>query len=133
MTYRAIADRAFFDFGLAGQGEDMSRFIAELDGSAQFLKHPLITKELARAYARSEKWFREHATELEDAGWSVEVLYRVGRLAFPYSEWGPGWLTLWNNDKSEPRLGSRGDIEFVVHEAGGHVVQTCWLRANFLS
>lgn len=111
----------------------MSQFVTQLEESTQLLKHPLVTKELAKAYARSEKWFREHATDLERAGWSVESLYRVGRLAFPYSEWGPGWLTLWNNEKSEPRLGSRGDIEFVLHEAGGKVLQTCWLRKSFLS
>ncbi len=111
----------------------MSEFLAALDESAQLLKHPFITKDLTRAHGRSEKWFREHAQELELAGWSVEALYRIGRLAFPYSEWGPGWLTLWNNEKSEPRLGSRGDIEFVLREAGGTVVQTCWLRKTFLS
>jgi hypothetical protein len=111
----------------------MSEFLSELDESVQLLKHPMITKDLARAYVRSEKWFREHADEVERAGWSIETLYRVGRLAFPYSEWGPGWLTLWNNDKSEPRLGSRGDIEFVLHEAGGNVVQTCWLHKGFLA
>ena len=75
---------------------------------------------------------REHASALEGAGWTVERLYRVGALPFPYSEWGPGWLTLWNNEKCEPRLDERGNIEFVLNEAGGKVVQTCWVAGHFL-
>ena len=63
----------------------------------------------------------------------MEELYRVGTLAFPYSEWGPGWLTLWNNEKCLPRICGKGDIEFVLHEAGGDVVQTCRLSKNYLS
>jgi hypothetical protein len=35
--------------------------------------------------------------------------------------------------KCQPRLGGRGDVEFVLHEAGGDVVQTCWREKNFLS
>ena len=46
--------------------------------------------------------------------------------------WGPGWLTLWNNEKCEPRLDERGNIEFVLNEAGGKVVQTCWVAGHFL-
>ncbi len=111
----------------------MTAFEQELEASAELLKHPRISKEQARAHARSLAWFRAHAAELDRAGWSVAELYRVGTLAFPYSEWGAGWLSLWNNEKCEPRLGGRGYIEFVLHEAGGDVVQTCWLKKNFLS
>lgn len=111
----------------------MSDFERELEESAELLKNPKISKEQARAHARSLAWFRAHGAELLQAGWTVDELYRIGTLAFPYSEWGPGWLTLWNNEKCEPRLGGRGSIEFVLHEAGGDVVQTCRLEKNFLS
>ncbi len=111
----------------------MSAFEEELEASAELLKGGKIAKEQARAYARSLVWFREHSQELAEAGWTVADLYRIGTLAFPYSEWGPGWLSLWNNEKCEPRLGNRGSLEFVLHEAGGDVVQTCWLVKNFLS
>jgi hypothetical protein len=111
----------------------MSVFEEELDATSELLKNPKISKDQARAYAISLAWFRENRAGLEAAAWSVAELYRIGTLAFPYSEWGPGWLTLWNNEKCQPRLGSRGDIEFVLHEAGGDVVQTCWREKNFLS
>lgn len=111
----------------------MTTFGQELEATADLLKHPRISKEQTRAYARSLAWFREHGHELAEAGWSVDELYRVGTLAFPYSEWGPGWLSLWNNEKCQPRIGDRGCIEFVIHEAGGDVVQTCRLHKNHLS
>lgn len=111
----------------------MTAFEQELEASAELLKNGKIAKDQARAYAKSLAWFRERGAELEAAGWTVAELYRVGTLAFPYSEWGPGWLTLWNNEKCRPRLGGRGDIEFVLHEAGGDVVQTCRLNKNYLS
>jgi hypothetical protein len=111
----------------------MTTFEQELEASADLLKNDKILKEQARAYARSVAWFRERAQALAEAGWSVSELYRVGTLSFPYSEWGPGWLSLWNNEKCEPRLGDRGCIEFVLHEAGGDVVQTSLLHKNHLS
>ncbi len=111
----------------------MSAFEDELEATGELLKNEKISKDQARAYVRSLAWFRENSAGLEAAGWSVSELYRIGTLAFPYSEWGPGWLTLWNNDKCQPRLGGRGDVEFVLHEAGGDVVQTCWREKNFLS
>lgn len=111
----------------------MSVFEEELEATSELLKNPKISKDQARAYARSLAWFRENRAGLEEAAWSVAELYRIGTLAFPYSEWGPGWLTLWNNEKCQPRLGSRGDIEFVLHEAGGDVIQTCWREKNYLS
>ncbi len=114
-------------------GQDMTTFEQELEASADLLKNPKISKEQARAYARSLAWFREHGQALVGAGWSVDELYRVGTLAFPYSEWGPGWLSLWNNEKCESRLGDRGSIEFVIHEAGGDVIQTCRLHKTHLS
>lgn len=107
-------------------------FLDELEASVELLKNPFVTKELVRAHARSLPWFRTHAPHLEKKGWTVAELYRIGTLAFPYSEWGPGWLTVWNNEKSEPRLSDRGHIEFVLHEAGGDVVQTCWREKRFL-
>lgn len=107
-------------------------FIEELYNMRELLKHPLVSRDLARAGERSLPWMREHASALEGAGWTVERLYRVGELPFPYSEWGPGWLTLWNNEKCEPRLDERGNIEFVLNEAGGKVVQTCWVAGHFL-
>jgi hypothetical protein len=115
------------------QGMKMSAFEDELEATSELLKNPKISKEQARAYVRSLAWFRENRAGLEKAAWSVAELYRIGTLAFPYSEWGPGWLTLWNNEKCQPRLGGRGDIEFVLHEAGGDVVQTCWREKKFLS
>ncbi|HCU68744.1 MAG TPA: hypothetical protein DGF30_05860 [Desulfomicrobium sp.] len=111
----------------------MPTFEQELESSAELLKCGKISKEQGRAHARSLAWFRAHAAQLAEAGWTVPELYRVGTLSFPYSEWGPGWLTLWNNEKCEPRLGARGSIEFVLHEAGGDVVQTCRLEKSFLS
>lgn len=111
----------------------MSAFDDELEASGELLKNAMISKEQARAHARSLAWFRENRTGLEAAGWNVAELYRIGTLAFPYSEWGPGWLTLWNNEKCRPRLGGRGDIEFVLHEAGGDVVQTCRREKSYLS
>lgn len=111
----------------------MPTFEQELEASAELLQSGKISKEQARAYARSSDWFRAHAADLAGAGWTVAELYRLGTLAFPYSEWGPGWLTLWNNEKCEPRLGGRGCIEFVLHEAGGDVVQTCRLEKTYLS
>jgi hypothetical protein len=111
----------------------MTTFEQELEASAELLSSPKVSKEQGRAHARSLAWFKAHAAELAAAGWTVSGLYRVGTLAFPYSEWGPGWLCLWNNEKCEPRLGDRGSIEFVLHEAGGDVVQTCWLEKPFLS
>jgi len=111
----------------------MSIFEEELDATGALLKNEKITKELARAYSRSVNWVRGHAAELETAGWTVEKLYRIGTLAFPYSSWGPGWLTLWNNEKCEPRLNSRGNLEFVLREAGGDVIQTCWVEKSFLA
>ena len=111
----------------------MSVFEQELEATGELLKNEKISKELARAYARSLPWFREKRAELEAVGWRVDELYRIGTLAFPYSEWGPGWMTLWNNEKCSPRLGRRGEIEFVLHEAGGEVVQSCRLDKSFLS
>jgi hypothetical protein len=111
----------------------MSAFEQELEATAELLKNGKIAKDQARAYVKSLVWFRENKDALETAGWSVEELYRIGTLAFPYSEWGPGWLTLWNNEKCLPRIGGKGDIEFVLHEAGGDVVQTCRLNKNYLS
>jgi hypothetical protein len=111
----------------------MSAFEKDLEASAELLKNERIAKDQARAHAKSLAWFRENKDALEAAGWSVAELYRIGTLAFPYSEWGPGWLTLWNNEKCQPRLGGKGDIEFVLHEAGGDVVQTCRLKKNYLS
>lgn len=111
----------------------MATFQEELSASVELLSHALLSKEQARAHARSLAWFTDHAAELAEAGWTVSELYRIGSLAFPYSEWGPGWLSLWNNEKCEPRLGDRGSLEFVLHEAGGDVVQTCWLEKPFLS
>lgn len=111
----------------------MSTFEQELEESAALLQGGKISKEQARAFARSSAWFKAHAADLAAAGWTVSDLYRLGTLAFPYSEWGPGWLTLWNNEKCEPRLGGRGSIEFVLHEAGGDVVQTCRLEKTYLS
>ena len=111
----------------------MSAFDDELEASGELLKNGKISKDQARAYVRSLAWFRENRAGLEAAGWEVAELYRIGTLAFPYSEWGPGWLTLWNNEKCRPRLGGRGDIEFVLHEAGGDVVQTCRREKNYLS
>lgn len=111
----------------------MSAFEQELEATIDELKSGKISKEQARAHARSMAWIRENRAGLEAAGWTVAELYRVGTLSFPYSEWGPGWLTLWNNEKCEPRLSGRGDIEFVLHEAGGDVVQTCRLKKSHLS
>ena len=111
----------------------MSEFEQELEATAELIKSENISKEQARAHARSTAWIRENQPGLVAAGWTVADLYKVGTLSFPYSDWGPGWLTLWNNEKCEPRLGSRGNIEFVLHEAGGDVVQTCWLKKSFLS
>jgi hypothetical protein len=111
----------------------MSTFEQELEATAELLKDGKIAKEQARAYAKSLAWFGENSAALAAAGWSVAELYRIGTLAFPYSEWGPGWLTLWNNEKCRPRLGGKGHIEFVLHEAGGDVVQTCRLNKNYLS
>jgi hypothetical protein len=111
----------------------MSAFEQELEATGELLKNEKISKDLARAYARSLAWFREKRAELEEAGWRVDELYRIGTLSFPYSEWGPGWMTLWNNEKCSPRLGRRGEIEFVLHEAGGEVVQSCRLDKSFLS
>jgi hypothetical protein len=111
----------------------MSAFEQELEATGELLKNEKISKELARAYVRSLAWFRQNLAELEAAGWSVAELYRIGTLSFPYSEWGPGWLTLWNNEKCSPRLGRRGEIEFVLHEAGGDVVQSCRLDRSYLS
>lgn len=110
----------------------MSIFMSELEDTRKLLTQPVISRDLARAYERSLPWIREHAAALEGAGWTVERLYRVGALPFPYSDWGPGWLTLWNNEKCEPRLDARGNIEFVLKEAGGKVVQTCWAVEHFL-
>ncbi|MGE4443266.1 MAG: hypothetical protein AB7D27_17540 [Desulfomicrobium sp.] len=111
----------------------MPAFDDELEASGELLKNAMISKDQARAYVRSLAWFRENRAGLEAAGWNVAELYRIGTLAFPYSEWGPGWLTLWNNEKCRPRLGGRGDIEFVLHEAGGDVVQTCRREKSYLS
>lgn len=111
----------------------MSEFEQELEATGELLKNGKISKDLARAYPKSLAWFREKQAELEAAGWSVAELYRIGPLSFPYSEWGPGWMTLWNNEKCSPRLGCRGEIEFVLHEAGGDVVQSCRLDKSFLS
>lgn len=110
----------------------MSSFEEELEVSVDLLKNGKVSKDQARAHARSIVWFRDNAKALAEAGWTVAELYRIGTLAFPYSEWGPGWLSLWNNEKCEPRLDSRGNIEFVLHEAGGDVVQTCWVEKSFL-
>lgn len=111
----------------------MTTFEQELEASADLLKNDKISKEQARAYVRSLAWFRENAQALAEAGWGVAELYRIGTLSFPYSEWGPGWLPLWNNEKCEPRLGGRGSIEFVLHEPGGDVVQTSLLHKDHLS
>lgn len=111
----------------------MTEFERELGETETLLKNPLVTKDLAKAYARSVAWVGQNGQDLERHGWTVARLYMIGALSFPYSEWGPGWLTLWNNEKCEPRLDSRGNIEFVLHEAGGRVIQTCWCRPNFLS
>ena len=111
----------------------MTAFEQELEATIDELKSGKISKEQARAHARSMAWIRENREGLEAAGWTVGELYRVGTLSFPYSEWGPGWLTLWNNEKCEPRLSGRGNIEFVLHEAGGDVVQTCLLKKSHLS
>ncbi len=111
----------------------MSTFDQELEAAGELLKNEKISKEQARAYAKSLPWVREHWSGLVESGWTVADVYRIGTLSFPYSEWGPGWLTLWNNEKCEPRLGSQGNIKFVLHEAGGDVVQTCWRVKKFLS
>lgn len=111
----------------------MSAFEQELEATAELLKNGKIAKDQARAYVKSLAWFRENRDALEAAGWSVDELYHIGTLAFPYSEWGPGWMTLWNNEKCQPRLDVKGDIEFVLHEAGGDVVQTCRRTKNYLS
>ena len=111
----------------------MSAFEDELEATGELLKNAKISKDQARGYVRSLAWFREDSARVEAARWSVSELYRMGTPAFPYSEWGPGWLTLWNNEKCQPRLGGRGDVVFVLHEAGGDVVQTCWREKNFLS
>lgn len=111
----------------------MSEFDRDLLATEGLLKNAMVAKEQARAYARALPWMRGHGRELEAAGWTVEELFRIGTLNFPYSEWGPGWYSLWNNEKCEPRLTARGNIEFVLHEAGGDVVQTCWLQKRFLA
>jgi len=111
----------------------MSAFVQELEASTELLGHERIGREQARAQARSLAWFKVNWQALEAAGWTVTELYRVGTLPLPYSEWGPGWLPLWNNEKCEPRLDGRGNIEFVLHEAGGEVIQTCWREKFFLS
>jgi hypothetical protein len=111
----------------------MTAFAQELQASVELLGHEKISKDQARAHARSLAWFTDNQAALERAGWTVAELYRIGTLPFPYSEWGPGWLNLWNNEKCEARLNSRGNIEFVLHEAGGDVVQTCWLEKRFVS
>lgn len=105
----------------------------DLIGTEELLKNPILAKEQARAYARAVSWMRENREDLERAGWTVEELFRIGAMAYPYSEWGPAWMTLWNNDKCEPRLNDRGHIEFVLHEPGGDVVQTCWVRKKYLA
>ncbi len=114
-------------------GEDMSEFERCLLETETLIKNPMIAKEQVRAHARSLPWMRANSQELQAAGWSVDELYRIGTLCFPYSEWGPGWFSLWNNEKCEPRISDRGNIEFVLHEAGGDVVQTCWLKKSFLA
>lgn len=111
----------------------MSLFLDDLEATDQMLDHPLIYKELIKARVRSQSWIKANSHALQEAGWTVEKLYLIGALPYPYSEWGPGWLTLWNSEKCEPRLGSRGSIEFVLHEGGGNVVQTCWLDKPFLN
>jgi len=111
----------------------MSAFEQELEATGDLLKNGKISKDQARAYVKSLAWFRENGAGLLEAGWSAAELYRMGTLAYPDSEWEPGWLTLWNNEKCQPRLGGRGDIEFVLHEAGGDVVQTCRREKNYLS
>lgn len=111
----------------------MSAFEHALEVTVELLKNPLITKDQVRAHGRSMAWILERKDALEAAGWTVDDLYRVGTLSYPYSEWGPGWLSLWNHEKCEPRLGSRGNIEFVLHEPAGDVIQTCWLSKNYLT
>lgn len=105
----------------------------DLTGTEELLKNPILSKEQVRAYSRALAWVRENRDALGNAGWTVDELFRMGAMAYPYSEWGPAWLTLWNNDKCEPRLSGRGHIEFVLHEPGGDVVQTCRVRKNYLS
>lgn len=110
----------------------MSLSEEDLAATVELLRHPLLARDQVRAHARALAWMRANREELERAGWSVERLFHIGTLAYPYSDWGPGWLTLWNNEKCEPRLDGRGNLEFVLHEAGGDVVQTCWIKTPFL-
>jgi len=111
----------------------MSTLLNELEATEALLKHPLVTKELAKAYQRSSDWLRKNAQIFEDVGWSVDVFYKLGHLAFPYSDWGPGWLPLWNSDTCELKVTAKGNLEFVLHEAGGDVVQTYWHQRHFLA
>lgn len=111
----------------------MSNFLSELEQTEALLKHPLVTRELSKAFAASLEWARKHAEELDGAGWTVQDFFRVGHLAFPYSGWGPGWIPHWSWDKCEVAISDRGNLEFTLHEAGGDVVQTYWLHKHFVA
>ena len=67
----------------------MSTFEQELESSAELLKCGKISKEQGRAHARSLAWFRAHAAQLAEAGWTVPELYRVGPCPSPILNGGP--------------------------------------------
>ncbi len=76
-----------------------------------------------QSYRTACQWIRPRLRALQDAGWTRDGLFKVGRFLRPFGDWGLAWSFAWRR-ASNVELTPDGKVMFSFHELRGEVQQS---------
>jgi len=68
---------------------------------------------------KAERWVKANLVKLLSCGWTKEQLFKPGKFAYPYGDWGIIYTKYWPCD---PEINEKGEIVFKIKQPNGDVV-----------
>lgn len=76
-----------------------------------------LSPSLLKAYKASRPWILDHLEELQAKGWTRRSLFKAGRFAYPFGDWGVAWGKVWLRPGVEVSIEDDGAIAWTWLEA----------------